>query len=232
MSVLFRCAALALAGNLLYSLPALADEPRYNQISLRAEASQEVAHDLMQVSLYTEEQDSDPAQLASRVTKTLNAALEQARQNKAVKVRLGSRNSHPIYDDKGQKITGWRERGEIRLESTDFATLSQLTGTLLASLKMGNMSFNISPVVRARSEDQLLQQAVAAFKVRAQLASEALGGHSYKIVNLNLDSGGFQPMMAQQAMRSEMAFAKSAAPEIEAGTSTVSLTANGTIEVQ
>jgi len=97
---------------------------------------------------------------------------------------------------------------------------------------MGNMSFSISPAVRTQNEDQLLQQAITAFKARAELASKALGGNSYKIVNLSLDSGGFQPMMAQQAMRSDMAFAKSVAPEIEAGTSTVSLTANGTIEVQ
>ena len=66
-----------------------ADEPRYNQISLRAEVSREVPRDRMQVMLYTESQGQDPAALASDTTKTLNAALEQARKVKGVDVSLG-----------------------------------------------------------------------------------------------------------------------------------------------
>ena len=60
------------------SLPALAEEPRYNQVSLRSEVSQEVSHDRMHVTLYTESQDSDPARLAQNVSETLNAAIRQA----------------------------------------------------------------------------------------------------------------------------------------------------------
>lgn len=100
----------------LSSLPAMAEEVRYNQISLRAEVNQEVQRDLMLVTLYTEAQDSDPAKLAAQITETLNKALGQARQVKDVKIRQGSRNSYPVYDDKGQKITGWRERAELRLK--------------------------------------------------------------------------------------------------------------------
>lgn len=65
------------------SLPALAEEPRYNQVSLRSEVSQEVSHDRMHVTLYTESQDSDPARLAQNVSETLNAAIRQARQPRA-----------------------------------------------------------------------------------------------------------------------------------------------------
>ena len=54
-------AAIALCAT---SLGALADEPRYNQVSLRAEVSQEVAHDLMHVTLFSEGQAADPAKLA------------------------------------------------------------------------------------------------------------------------------------------------------------------------
>lgn len=175
----------------LSSLPALAEEARYNQISLRAEVNQEVQRDLMLVTLYTEAQDSDPAKLAAQITETLNKALGQARQVKDVKIRQGSRNSYPVYDDKGQKITGWRERAELRLESADFAVLSKLTGELLTDLKMGGMDFSISPSTRKTSEDALLKDAVTAFKARAQLVTEALGGTGYKLVNLNLNTSGY-----------------------------------------
>ena len=224
----------AVLGGLFASTAALAEAPRYNQISLRAEVSQEVSHDLMQVTLFTEEQSSDPAKLANNVTERLNAALQKARASKAVKVRLGSRSSYPVYEDEGKKISAWRERGELRLESADFAALSQLTAELLDTLRIARMDFSISPTVRGASEDELLKKAVAAFQARAELATAALGGKDYKLVNLSLDGGGFQPMMVRSEMAADrMSFSKSAAtPQIEAGTSTVSMSASGVIEVQ
>ncbi|WP_413770541.1 hypothetical protein, partial [Vibrio vulnificus] len=78
----------------LASLPALAaDELHYNQISLRAEVNKDVARDLMIVTLYTEEQNTDPAKLAAAVSTTLNKAIGQAKQVKDITLRQGSRSS-------------------------------------------------------------------------------------------------------------------------------------------
>ena len=234
MNTFRRSAALlALSAGTLASLPALAaDELHYNQISLRAEVSQEVARDLMIVTLYTEEQNADPAKLAAVVSTAMNKALGQARQVKDVTLRQGSRNSYPIYDDKGQKITGWRERAELRLESSDFAALSKLTGELLGDLKMAGMDFAIATPTRKASEDALLKEAVNAFKARAQLTTEALGGKGYKIVNLNLNSNGYpQPYLRAPMMMKAAAMDSAPAPEVEAGTSEVSMSADGVIEV-
>ena len=230
-------ALLALSAGTLASLPAMAaDELHYNQISLRAEVSQEVARDLMIVTLYSESQNADPAKLAAEITTTMNKALGQARQVKDITLRQGSRNSYPIYDTKGQKITGWRERAELRLESADFPALSKLTGDLLQDLKMGGMDFSIAPATRKSNEDELLKDAVAAFKARAQLATDALGGKGYKVVSLNLNSSGYpRPYLrnAPMAMMAKGAADESApAPDIEAGTSEVSMSADGLIEVQ
>ncbi|UVE18538.1 SIMPL domain-containing protein [Pseudomonas sp. LS44] len=227
-------AALALCAATLASLPLHAEEARYNQIALRAEVSQDVAHDLMHVTLYSEGQDSDPAKLAASITQSLNKALDTARQDKKVTVTLGSRNSYPIYDKDGQQITGWRERAELRLESADFAVLSTLTSKLLGDLKMAAMTFAISKPSRKKSEDELLKQAVDAFKERAQLATAALGGKGYKLVSLNLNSSGFRPMMMQRmdAAPAAMSMSKAAPQQIEAGTSEVTVNADGVIEVQ
>jgi predicted secreted protein len=220
----------------LVSLPALADDAvHYNQVSVRAEVNQEVQRDLMMVTLYSESQNTDPAKLAAEITENLNKALGKVRQVKEITVRQGNRNSYPIYDDKGQKITGWRERAELRLESADFAKLSKLTGELLGEdMKMGGMDFSISKPARKASEDTLLKDAVTAFKARAQLVTEALGGSTYKLVNLNLNTSGFPqpyaraPMMMMKAARSD---AGAPTPEVEAGTAEVSVTADGVIEV-
>ena len=225
---------LALTVASLASTGLLADEARYNQISLRAEVNQEVAHDLMHVALYTESQNSDPAKLAAEITTALNKTLEQARQVKGVTVTQGSRNSYPVYDDKGQKITAWRERAEVRLESADFARLSTLTGELLQSMKMAGMDFSIATDTRKTREDAMLKDAVNAFKARAQLATEALGGKGYKLVSLSLNTGGFQPQMAMRNFEAKgMAMMDAApTPQIEAGTSQVTVSADGVIEVQ
>ncbi|MCU1715620.1 SIMPL domain-containing protein [Pseudomonas sp. 5P_3.1_Bac2] len=217
------------------SLNAVADAVRYNQVALNAEVSQEIAHDMMDVTLYSEEQNSDPAALAEQISKTLNSAISKARQVKDIQVSSGSRNSYPIYDQKNQKITGWRERAELRLQSADFAALSKLTGELLGELKMAGMNFSIASATRKKHEDQLIKDAVAAFKARAQLTTEALGGKDYKLVSLNLNSGGFQPPVYRMNAAFKgiaMAASADAMPEVEAGTSQVSLTADGVIEVQ
>ena len=217
------------------SLPALAEGVNYNQVSLRAEASQEVPRDLMIVTLYTEAQNTDSAKLAAEVTTVMNKAIGEAKQAKAVTLRQGNRNSYPIYDNKTQKITGWRERAELRLESTDFAALSKLTGDLMQTLKMGNMQFTVGNHTRKTSEDALLKDAVNAFKARAQLATDALGGKGYKIVNLNLNSNGYpQPYMRSEMMMKAASPAMDSAPtpEVEAGTSEISMSADGVIEIQ
>ena len=216
----------------LLATGAQADEPRYNQISLRAEVSREVPRDRMQVMLYTESQGQDPAALASDTTKTLNAALEQARKVAGVDVSLGNRNTYPVYEDQGRAINAWRERGELRLESADFAALSKLTGELLGTLKMGNLQFTIADGTRKQQEDALFKDAVAAFKARAQLATEALGGSGYRIVNLDLGTSGVPqplPMLRMSAMK---AASDAVTPDVAPGTTTVEVTAGGTIEVQ
>ncbi len=227
-------APLALALASVASLPALANEPRYNQVSLHAEVSQEVAHDRMYVTLYSESQDKDPARLASSTTAALNKALEQARQAKEVKVSLGSRNSYPVYTDEGSKIDAWRERAELHLESSDFASLAQLSAKLLGELKMAEMNFAVAEDTRKSSENALIKKAIEAFKARAELTTAAMGGKGYKLVKLSLNGGNLQPVYPMRAMAMDTGFnSKSGSTlQIEAGTRYIQLSANGTIEVQ
>lgn len=234
MSALARISpTLALITAAFISLPTQADDARYNQVSLRAEVSQEVARDQMHVTLFSEEQNSDPAKLATSITNRMNNAVAQARKVEGIRVSLGSRNSYPVYADNGKKIIAWRERAELRLESQNFAALSQLSADLLGELQMAGMNFSVADATRKTIEDQLIKQAVEAFQARAQLASSALGGQKYKVVSLSLNSSGFQPPvpMRMHAMKS-MAMSDSApAQEIEAGTSQVQMNADGVIEV-
>lgn len=212
------------------SLPAMAEQA-YNQVALRAEVSREIIQDRMQVTLYSEAQGNDPAQLSAGLTNTLNQALKQARAVQGVQASLGNRHSYPVYDKDGQHIAAWRERGEIRLESGDFPALSRLMSQLLGELKPGGLQFGISDAIRQQNEDKMIEDAVAAFRARAELATRALGGKDYKIVSLNLGNGSFQPVMRAMAMKMEMADGQPA-PDLAPGTQQVTVSADGVIEVR
>lgn len=226
-ATLYLVSCLSLA---LFSNTALAKDT-YNRISLRAEASTEIPHDMMQVTLYTEAQNSNAAELARKVTQTLNQAIEKSKQVKNVQISLGSRYSQPIRDGKSQKITAWRERAELRLESTDFASLSELTGELLQSLGMANMQFSVARDTRLQHENQLMQQAIQAFQERANIITQSLGGKSYKLVSLNLSSqGNYSPPIYRQALMKAEAISDS--PMVEAGQSELTMVADGIIEIK
>ncbi|MCJ8169682.1 SIMPL domain-containing protein [Atopomonas sediminilitoris] len=220
----------------LIATSVVADELHYNQISLRAEASRDIPADLMQVTLYTEQQDKDPAKLAQQITEALNAAIKTARAVDGVEITLGSRSSYPVYDHKNNSRTlqAWRERAEVQLESQNFAALSQLTGKLLGQLQMGSMSFSISEASRQTNEQELLDEAIKAFQQRAQQVAKSLGGQDYKLVHLNLGGSGYPPPMPMHRGKMAMMAMDSAeaTPEIEAGKQRVSVSAEGTIQVQ
>lgn len=222
------CVGLGLA---LTATSLLAQEPRYNQVSLRAEVQKAVSHDTLQVRLYAEDQDKDAGKLAGRITARLNKALDVARQTEGVSVSSGNRSSQPVYDEKGEKIVAWRERGDILLESTDFASLSTLTGQLLGELNLDDMQFSLSPENRRSTEDELIREAIEAFKARADIATRSLGGFDYKIVNLNLNSQFMQPPIYRGAKVAMMADAESASPSVEGGQADVTVSADGIIEV-
>lgn len=211
--------------------PAVASEQQYNQVSLRAEVQQAVSHDTLTVRMFAEEQGQDAGELAERITRRLNDGLATARQTPDVDVSSGPRSSEPVYDEKRENIIGWRERGEIVLESTDFAALSTLTGELMDKLSLADMRFSLSPSARRETENTLMREAIAAFQARADIAAQSLGGNGYRIVNLSLDTQFMQPMAYRGAKMASMSDSESASPSVEGGQADVKLNANGTIEV-
>lgn len=210
-----------------------AEPLRYNQVSLHAQVEQSVNHDTMRVTLFTEAQDKDPAKLAEQITRKLNDALKTARAQDKVEVSSGNRSSQPVYDEKHENIIGWRERGEIVIEGSDFAAISTLTGELLGGLSLSDMQFSLSADSRNSTEDTLVAEAIEAFKERANIATRSLGGAGYKIVNLNLNTQFMQPMryrgQQKMALAADM---EMSTPAVEGGQSDVTVSADGTIEVQ
>jgi predicted secreted protein len=208
------------------------DPVRFNQVDLQAEVSREVPNDLMNANLFAEVSDPSAPKVADQLNRLTAEALKTAGEFKAVKARSGYVQTYPVYD-RANRLTGWRGRAEIRLESKDVQSMAALIGKLQSTLQLGGVSFAVSPELRRQVENELVTDGVAAFRARADIAAKALGGRGYKIRRIGLNTGGFAPGPRPLA-RAQMApaAAEVAPPAFEAGTSTVNVVANGTIEVE
>ena len=60
-------------------------------------------------------------------------------------------------------------------------------------MQLGGLSFSVSPEARRQAENELIVEAIAAFKARAEIVRAALAGRGYKIQRLNVNSGHSAP---------------------------------------
>ena len=160
--------AAALGGALVLAGAAAADDrAETRRVSFRVESDREVANDWLRATLAVTDEDTDPAALANRVNQTMQWALDAARAEKRVRVQSGGYSTHPVYDK--QRIRRWRASQQIQLEGGDFEAATRLIGELQSRLQLQSLSFSVSPEQRRKVEDGLIEEALAAFKARAEL---------------------------------------------------------------
>jgi predicted secreted protein len=100
-------------------------------------------------------------------------------------------------------------------------------------MQLGGIAFTVSPELRRQTENELITEGVAAFRARADIATQALGGRSFKIRRIGLNTGGFMPgPRPMAAARMAPQGAEVAPPVFEGGTSMVNAVAAGTVEVE
>jgi predicted secreted protein len=201
------------------------------QVEISAQASREVANDLMTATVYVEASDPAAASVAATLNRVTADALKTAAQFPSVKARSGGNQTYPVYD-RNNRQSGWRGRAEVRLESKDFQAMSELVGRLQSSMQLANIGFGVSPELKRQTENDLITEAVAAFRARADIATRALGGAQFRIRNLALNTGGQFPGPRPMARMSAAEAAPAPPPVFEGGTSQVQVGASGTIEVQ
>jgi len=206
---------------------AQAPETLFNLVTLSAHAEREVPNDLLSAVLAAEAEGAEPAQLANEVNRTMQRALATAKGYRGVNARSGTYQTFPIYDK--NRITRWRARQELRLESADFAAVTDLIGKLQASLVVTGMTLSVSPEARRQAENALIPEALAAFDERARLVRDAMKAKGHRVRDLQLS--GSEPVRPVFAARS-MASQSVAQPAVEPGTTRIVITVSGTIQLQ
>jgi predicted secreted protein len=204
---------------------------RYNTVDLQARAQREVRNDTLSASLFVELTGADAAKLADSLNRNTADSLAVAKEFKSVKVRSGNNQTYPVYD-RSQRLTAWRGRAELRLESKDFQAAATLIGRLQSRMQLGQIGFSVSDEARNAAEDELIDEAINAFRARADIVRTSLGGRGYKIRHLAVNTGGGfvpRPLMARAGVAAAEGVAT---PPLEGGVSQITVSVNGTIEVE
>ncbi len=230
MSLFVRLLVSSFILSLAVATPARAADaaPRYNQIHFQVERSHPVDNDRMQAVLNITAEDDNSARLTDQINRTMDWALTTAKAQVKVEVRTGNYQTNPVYDQ--GKIRRWRASQELLLEGSDFAALSSLIGQLQERLQVTSINFSVSPSRRAEEEDGLIAQALDAFKQRAELVRKQFAAKGYRIVDFSINTGGGElvPITRSFAMEANSV----APPAFEAGTSTLTVSVAGVIELQ
>lgn len=207
--------------------------PPSGVLSLSAQASADVPQDVVNITLFYEQEASDPSSLTSTLNQRADSALQKAKGVAGVTARTGAFSIYPSTDRDG-RISAWRGRTEVQLESHDFAAASKLAGQMSSIMQVGNVSFSLSPEAQRAAEQKLTGQAIASFRQQATSSAQAFGYSGYTIREVNVGHNGIMPrpvmMMSARAMGAD---AKAAAPmPLEGGTSTVTVNVSGSVQMK
>ena len=224
-----RLSALLLCLLTGFSLSAAEQAPRYDQINLTAEASGQADNDTLIAHLAAQKEGSDPVALSNSVNQLITRAISQVKQNPDIKLQTLGYQTSPIYQQ--QRLSGWRVKQSLRLESQSGEILSQLLSRLQEYLALESISYAVSDEQRKTVEEKLIKQALEAFQERARLITEQMGRSSYRLVEMTIDSSD-QPLQPARMRAGMMAMdASVSAPSLEAGSQTLRVQINGRIEL-
>lgn len=219
--------------------PLLVQPQPQNVLTLSAEASREVAQDLMSITLAVQREGGEAAAVQSQLRQALDAALAEARRAArpgALEVRTGSFNLSPRYaaprPGQPSSVAGWQGRAELVLEGSDLAAISQLAGRL-STMTVARVGFGLSREAREKAEAEVSAQAIARFKARAETHAQQFGFASWSLrevaINSGIDGGPQPVMMRMSAAAAPPAMAE--AQPVEPGRATVSVTVSGSIQL-
>ena len=202
----------------------------YDRIQLSANASMEVENDTLSAQLYSQQEGSDLSLLADGVNQRITEAIGLVKQVQDIKLQTLGYQTHPIYQQ--QRVTGWRVRQSIRIQSQDSTKLSRLLSELQSILALESLNYSISAGQREAAEEQLIGQAISSFQRRATQVTQHLGRENYRLVEMHINTSD-QPIHPVRMRASMMAMeAAVAPPSLEAGSQTLRVDVSGSIELE
>jgi predicted secreted protein len=198
-------------------------------LSLSTQAVTEVPTDVVRMTLATEQEGAEPGAISSALSAKTQQVLNQAKRNSAIQAESGGFIINPSTDRNG-RISTWRGRSEIILQSRDFAAVSKLAGELSSQMQVQSINFSLSREAREAAEGKLTEQAVAAFREKAKNTTQLFGYSGYSIREVNVSEAGSITPMPRMFAKAAMAMDSSPIP-VEGGKAQVSVSVSGSVQM-
>lgn len=197
-------------------------------VTVTATSTTTVPNDRLHAWLRAEGDNASAASAAADVNARVARVLAKLKALPSTQVSTSGYTSQQVVE-KG-KPSRWRIVQTIKVEGGDFAAIGDAVARVQAEdgVLLSGISFGVSEELRRRTQDAITQQAIAAWRSRAQEAAQGFGLAGWRPGRISIqaaDPGRPYPMMA----RAGMAMA-AAAPEpvpLEAGSTEVSVTVSG-----
>lgn len=196
-------------------------------VTVSANATTTVPNDRLHAWFRVEADNPGAATAAAEVNQRVAKVLAKLKTLPEAQSSTSGYTTQQIVE-KG-KPSRWRVVQTIKVEGRDFAAIGDMAARLQAEdgAALSGLSFAISDELRRRTQDAITQQAIAAWRTRAQAAAQGFGSPGWRPGRVTVqtgDGGRPYPMMA----RGEMAMAAAPAPvPLEAGSTEVSVTVTG-----
>lgn len=205
-----------------------------NLVQLSANASVDVAQDLMVLNMSTTRDGPDASAVQTQLKAALESALTDAKKAAnpgRLDVKTGQFSLSPRYGREG-KINGWQGTVELVMEGRDFEKISSTAGKI-QTLTVTGVSFSLSRELRARVQTEAQAQAIANYKIQAEAIAKGFGFAGYTLREITVNANDFgQPFRPRlMAMESRAAMADAPVP-VEAGKSTVQVTVSGSVQLK
>ena len=203
-------------------------------MQLSASASMDVRQDLLTMVLATTREGAEPAAVQTELKTALDAALAEVKAQAEpgqLDVRTGSFSLYPKQNKDG-RITVWQGRAELVLEGRDFARISAAAGRI-QTLTVSQSLFGLSREQRAKVEREAQQQAIKNFREKSSEVAKSFGMNEATIreVNIMANDQFPPPILRMRTMAAPAGMAADAPIPVEAGNSTVTVTVQGSVQL-
>jgi len=203
-------------------------------LNLSATERTTVQQDLLTATLRYEVKGKDAKALQDEINKTMEKALDTAREYDDVKVSTQQYYVYPYdprpKDGNGNRRREWRGSQSLELKGKDAEALLELTGKLQSmGLTMGGLGYSVSPELMEETRDSLLEDALEKLNAKAERTAKALGKSKSELRSINIDTGGYNPQPMMRAMAMDSAESASVSTPVAApGESDITLTVSAT----
>ncbi len=211
---------------------------RQHGVNFSASVSLDLPQDTLTVTLQATREGNDAAVVQSGLKQVLEAALAEGRKAiqavpgapaDALELRSGSFHLSPRYGSNG-RANGWVGSTDLQLSGRDIGRVAATAGKI-QGMVITSTGYSLSRELREKHEQELIGQAVQAWRRRAAEIARQFGYAGYVLGEVQVHTSEGESARPMPMMRAAAAAMDAAPLPTEPGKGTISATVQGSVQL-